>query len=99
MSVKFVDLYTQYVSIKAEIDEAIETVIHESAFIRGRHVDAFEKNYAELLRIGHCISCANGTDALYIALRTLGIGPGDEVIVPPRTFMATASSVAVTRAL
>jgi dTDP-4-amino-4,6-dideoxygalactose transaminase len=75
----FVDIYAQYLSIKPAVDAAIADVIANSAFIRGPHVDAFEQAWAETLGIKHCISCANGTDALYIAMRGLGV-IGDEVI-------------------
>ena len=71
MKVPFVDLHAQYLTIKQEIDAAIADVIAESAFIRGRHVDAFEQAWAEALGVKHCVSCANGTDAIYIALRGL----------------------------
>src|SRR5207245_393971 len=80
MKVPFVDLHAQYLAIKAEIDSAIAEVIGPSAFIRGKHVDAFEQAWAQTLKVKHCISCANGTDALYIAMRGLGIKAGDEVI-------------------
>ena len=93
MHVPFVDLHAQYLSIKSEIDSAIAEVIAESAFIRGRHVDAFEKNWARVMGIKHCISCANGTDALYIAMRALDVKPGDEVITSAHSWIATAESI------
>src|SRR5205823_10255891 len=79
MKIPFVDLQAQYLSIKAEIDAAISGVIAQSAFIRGPHVDEFEAAWADTLGIKHCVSCANGTDALYIAMRALALKPGDEV--------------------
>jgi dTDP-4-amino-4,6-dideoxygalactose transaminase len=93
MKVPFVDLHAQYLSIKAEIDSAIAEVIAESAFIRGRHVDAFEGAWASALKVKHCVSCANGTDALYIAMRGLGIKPGDEVITTAHSWIATSETI------
>ena len=93
MKVPFVDLHAQYLSIKAEIDSAIAEVIAESAFIRGRHVDSFERVWADALKVKHCVSCANGTDALYIAMRGLGITPGDEVITTAHSWIATSETI------
>jgi hypothetical protein len=73
MKVPFVDLHAQYLSIKPEIDSAIAEVIANSAFIRGPQVAAFEKAWANTLGIKHSVSCANGTDALYITMRGLGV--------------------------
>ena len=81
LTIPFVDLYAQYLSIKTEIDEAIAGVISKSAFVRGEYVDQFEDTFAQLLGVNHCISCGNGTDALYIAMKGLGVKPGDEVIL------------------
>ncbi|HEX5315224.1 MAG TPA: DegT/DnrJ/EryC1/StrS family aminotransferase, partial [Candidatus Kapabacteria bacterium] len=61
MKVPFVDLHAQYLSIKAEIDSAIAEVIAQTAFIRGKHVDAFEQAWGRTLKVKHCVSCANGT--------------------------------------
>src|SRR5580700_1421375 len=91
--VPFVDLYAQYLAIKPAIDEAIAEVIGESAFIRGRHVDEFEEAWAQTLGVKHCISCANGTDALYIAMRGLGVRPGDEVITTAHSWISTAETI------
>ena len=93
MKVPFVDLHAQYLSIKPEIDAAIADVIAQSAFIRGPHVDAFEKAWATTLGMKHCISCANGTDAIYIAMRALKIQPGDEVITTAHTWIATSETI------
>src|SRR6516165_2822700 len=94
MKVPFVDLYAQYLSIKPSIDEAIAEVIAKSAFIRGSYVEAFEEAWADTLGIKHCVSCANGTDALYIAMRGLGIKPGDEVITTAHSWIATSETIA-----
>lgn len=93
MKIPFVDLHAQYLSIKAEIDRAIAEVIAESAFIRGKHVDAFERAWADALTVKHCVSCANGTDALYIAMRGLGIKLGDEVITTAHSWIATSETI------
>jgi dTDP-4-amino-4,6-dideoxygalactose transaminase len=93
MSVPFNDLYAQYLSLKHEIDEAIFRVIENSAFVRGPEVDKFEENFASLLKVKHCVSCANGTDALYIAMHALGVEAGDEVIVPAHSWISTSETV------
>src|SRR3989442_15619835 len=97
MNVPFVDLYAQYLSMKDEIDAAIRTVIADSAFIRGPHVDAFERAWAGALGMSDCVSCANGTDALYIAMRALGIKPGDEVITTAQSWISTSAMITHTR--
>jgi len=93
MKVPFVDLHGQYLGIKAEIDSAIAEVIAQSAFIRGKHVDAFEQAWAETLKVKHCISCANGTDALYITMRGLGLKVADEVITTAHSWIATSETI------
>lgn len=93
MKVPFVDLHVQYLSIKPSIDEAIAEVIAQSAFIRGPHVEAFEKAWANTLGVRHCVSCANGTDALYIAMRGLGVQPGDEVITTAHSWISTSETI------
>lgn len=91
--VPFVDLHAQYLSIKGEVDAAIASVIRDSSFIRGPHVDAFESDFAAMHNIEHCISCGNGTDSLYIAMHALGVKPGDEVIVPAHSWISTSETV------
>ena len=93
MKVPFVDLHAQYLSIKTSVDEAIEEVIASSAFIRGQYVEAFEHAWADTLGVKHCISCANGTDALYIAMRGLGVAAGDEVITTAHSWISTSESI------
>ena len=93
MKIQFVDLHAQYLSIKDEIDAAIADVIAKSAFIRGPHVDGFEQAWANTLGVKHCVSCANGTDALYIAMRGLGIKPGDEVITTAHSWISTSETI------
>jgi dTDP-4-amino-4,6-dideoxygalactose transaminase len=91
--IPFADLYSQYLSIKPEIDDAIAAVIRESAFIRGPYVERFETEFAEALGVPHCVSCANGTDALHIAMHALGIQPGDEVITTAHSWIATSETI------
>jgi dTDP-4-amino-4,6-dideoxygalactose transaminase len=99
MNVPFVDLKAQYQSIKSEIDPAIQTVISETAFVGGKYVEGFEKAFAEKFGVKHCVSCANGTDAIYITLKALGIGPGDEVITVANSFIATSETISQTGAI
>lgn len=91
--IQFVDLFSQYQELKPGIDAAIESVIQNSSFIRGPFVDDFEKAFSEKIGSDHCISCANGTDSLYIALKSLNVKPGDEVIVPAMSWISTSEVV------
>ncbi len=91
--VPFADLYQQYLSLKLEIDGAIESVIKDSAFIRGTHVERFETGFAKAIGVPYCVSCANGTDALYIAMHALGVRPGDEVITSAHSWIATSETI------
>jgi dTDP-4-amino-4,6-dideoxygalactose transaminase len=95
---KFVDLHAQHESLQPELGEAIARVIRDSAFVRGPDVDEFEERYAKLAGARHCISCANGTDALYIALRALGAGRGDEVITTAHSWISTSETITQTGA-
>jgi len=98
MKVPFVDLKAQYDVIKAQIDSAISSVISESAFIGGSYVIAFEKVFAEFCGVKHCIGVGNGTDALFLALKALGISVGDEVITAANSFIATSEAITMTGA-
>lgn len=93
MNVPFVDLKVQYQNIKTEIDAAIKSVIADTAFVRGKYVAEFEKAYADKCGVKHCISVANGTDAIYISLKALGIGPGDEVMTVANSWIATSETI------
>src|ERR1700735_3758241 len=93
MSVPFADIQLQYQTIKGEIDAAIAAVIRDNAFIRGAYVDAFEREFAEAVDIRHCVSCANGTDALYLAMATLNVEPGDEVITTAHSWISTSAMI------
>lgn len=93
MPVPYADLGLQYQSIKGEIDSAIAAVIRDSAFIRGPYVDAFEREFAIVASVKHCVSCANGTDALYLAMAALKVKPGDEVITTAHSWISTSAMV------
>jgi dTDP-4-amino-4,6-dideoxygalactose transaminase len=92
-TVPFADLHAQYLTIKSEIDAAVADVIRTSAFIRGPFVDRFESEFAAAHGIEHCVSCANGTDALYIAMHALGVKPGDEVITSAHSWISTSETI------
>ena len=93
MPIQMVDLRGQYLRIKDEVDTAIERVLETTAFIRGPECEAFEAELSSALDGVGTLGVANGTDALQIAFMALGIGPGDEVITPSFTFVATAEAV------
>ncbi len=93
LRVPLVDLKAQYESIKKEIDMALAAVIDETAFIGGPYVKAFETEFARYCGATHCVAVANGTDALWLALKALGVGPGDEVITVANSFVATSEAI------
>lgn len=97
-AVPFLDLKAQYRSIKDEIAAAIQPVLENCDFVGGAAVEAFERNFAMFCQTAHAVGVSNGADALYLALRALEIGPGDEVITVPNTFIATASAITRTGA-
>src|SRR5689334_15834078 len=97
-AIPLVDLHAQYRSIKGEIDDAIAGVLGRCDFIGGAAIKEFEREFAAYCDAAACVGVANGTDALYLALRTLGIGPGDEVITVAHTFIATAEAIRLTGA-
>ncbi|MEO0981626.1 MAG: DegT/DnrJ/EryC1/StrS family aminotransferase [Pseudomonadota bacterium] len=90
---KFVDLNADYAHHKPEIDAAMARVIADGAYVRGRHVRQFESDFAALVGARFCVSCASGSDALYIALKALGLKAGDEVLTPAFSWIATAAAV------
>ena len=98
MNIPFVDLKAQYESIKPEIDKAISDVISKTAFVGGPFLKSFEEAFAGFCGVKHCVGVGNGTDAIYIALRALGIGPGDEVITVANSFIATSEAITMTGA-
>jgi dTDP-4-amino-4,6-dideoxygalactose transaminase len=93
VKVPFADLHAQYLSIKDDIDAAIADVIATSAFIRGPYVERFEAAFGEMVEADHCVSCANGTDALYVAMTALGVKPGDEVITTAHSWISTSETI------
>jgi dTDP-4-amino-4,6-dideoxygalactose transaminase len=93
MQVPFADLHLQYQTIKGEIDAAIAAVIRDSAFIRGPYVDIFEREFAGAVEVARCVSCANGTDALYLAMSALGVRSGDEVITTAHSWISTSAMI------
>lgn len=93
--IQMVDLKRQYLNIKPEIDNAIQQVIDSTSFVKGPQVASFAAHLEEHLQVGHVIPVANGTEAIQIALMALGLKPGDEVITPTFTFIATAEVVAL----
>lgn len=99
MTIPFVDLKAQRLSIREEIDGAIADVMDACAFIKGSHVEQFEREFVAHCKAGHCVGVGNGTDALFLALKAFGVGPGDEVLVPAMTFIATAEAVTMAGAV
>ena len=96
MKIPLVDLKTQYTALKTEIDLAIKNVISDCAFVGtsgNKYVKSFEENFATYIGASYCIACANGTDSIEIALKALGIAPGDEVIVPALSWISTSEAV------
>tara|TARA_B100000242_G_C43055458_1_gene493965 strand:+ start:22177 stop:23277 length:1101 start_codon:yes stop_codon:yes gene_type:complete len=93
MEVKFNEISLQYLKLKEEIDDTLNQIISNSEFIGGKHVDNFEKSFADLIGTNYSVSCNNGTDALYIAMKALGVKPGDEVITTSHTWIATSEAI------
>src|ERR1700741_42463 len=93
--IQMVDLKSQYEKIKPEVDAAIQNVINTTTFINGPEVKAFQAELEQYLDIKHVIPCANGTDALQIAMMALDLKPGDEVITADFTYVATAEVIAL----
>src|SRR5712664_3644894 len=89
MKVPFLDLRSPYLELKSEIDEAIRRVVDSGGYVLGTELDTFEAGYAAYCRAAHCVGVASGLDALRLGLLALGVGHGDEVIVPSNTFIAT----------
>src|SRR5580692_9490639 len=98
MKIPFVDLKAQYLSIKKDIDQAITQVIDETAFIGGTFVNKFEEEFSRLYGVKNVISCANGTDSLYILMKMLGIGKEDEVITSANSWISSSETITQTGA-
>lgn len=93
MNIPFVDLKSQYHLIKDEVHKNLEPIFENTAYIGGKAVTDFENNFAQKLGVKHCVSCANGTDAIYIALKALGVELLDDVIVPANTWISSSETV------
>lgn len=93
--IQMVDTKNQYLAIKKEVDQAIQDVLDTAAYINGKAVKDFAQNLSNYLKVNHVIPCANGTDALQIAMMALDVKPGDEVITPSFTYIATTEVVAL----
>lgn len=98
-NVPFLDLKAQYLSIKNEIDAAIHSVIADAAFIGGKYVENFSREFREVYGVRNCVPVANGTDAIYIVLKMLGIGAGDEVITVANSWISTSETISQTGAI
>jgi dTDP-4-amino-4,6-dideoxygalactose transaminase len=92
LQVPRVDFVAQREALGSELDAAIERVLRSGRFILGAEVDAFESEFAEYCGVSHCVATGSGTDALRLVLSESGVGPGDEVVVPAYTFVATAAA-------
>src|SRR5258705_3794592 len=93
-AIPLVDLQAAHAEVAEEVAAGFKRVITECAFVGGEEVAAFEREYAAFSGVSHCVGVANGTDGLELALRAAGVGPGDEVVLPANTFVATAEAVA-----
>ncbi len=98
VTIAFVDLATQHAQVKTEIMDAVQRVMDTGQFILGDELQAFEEEFAEYCGTLHCVGVGSGTDALHLALRAYGVGPGDEVITAANTFIATAFAICHTGA-
>lgn len=98
MIVPFVDLKAHHGPLQEELLETLGQVVSHSAFIRGQHVEQFEKDFSTYIGASHCIGVGNGTDALYVSLSALDVGPGDEVITVANSFIATSEAITRTGA-
>lgn len=93
MKIVFYDLKAQHYSMQKELDEAIDHAVNSFSFVKGQHVTDFEQAFAQLLGTRHCIGVGNGTDALFLTLKALGIGSGDEVITPAFSWISSSETV------
>ena len=91
--VPYFDLKAEYASLRDEILPALDRVCRNASFILGEEVERFEKQFASLCEVKHCIALNSGTSALHLGLLALGVQPGDEVITTPNTFLATAEAI------
>ena len=96
--IPLLDLRTQYQTLKPRLHQAVLEALDSNQWLLGPQTQQFETEFADLIGVKHCISCSSGAAALQIALLAAGIGPGDEVITTPFTFLATSSSISLTGA-
>ena len=89
MTIPFLDLKPAHDEVRAELDAAYHRVMDSGRFVLGREVEALEREFADYCGTAHCVTVGNGLEALQLILRAYGVGPGDEVIVPAHTFIAT----------
>ena len=89
MNIPFLDLQAAYLELKPEIDAACQRVLESGRYVSGGEVESFESSYADYCEAQHCVGVANGLDALFLSLKAMDVGPGDEVIVPSNTYIAT----------
>ncbi|MFA6551731.1 MAG: DegT/DnrJ/EryC1/StrS family aminotransferase [Patescibacteria group bacterium] len=95
MKIEFVNLRRQYQNHKKELDSAIQKVLDKNIFLLGEEVENFEREFAKFCRAKYCVGVASGTDALFLSLKALGIGPGDEVITVPNSFIASSLCISM----
>ncbi len=98
-AVPFLDLRAGYLELKPELDEAVARVLNSGWFLLGEELEAFESEYATYLGVKYCVGVGNGLEALHLSLRALGVGPGDEVLVPSNTYIATWLAVSYAGAI
>ncbi len=98
MNIPLVDLKAQYLALKPEIDDAIHQVLSNTSFVGGPFVKAFEEEFARFCQVKACVGVGNGTDAIFLALKALGIGAGDEVVTVANTFIATSEAISMSGA-
>jgi len=98
MKIPYVDLKAQYLFLKDEIDLKIRSLIENTSFIGGEEVKKFTEDFAKLYGVNHFVPLANGTDALYITMKMMGIGPGDEVITTASSWISTSETISQTGA-
>ena len=97
-SIKFLDLQAGYLELKEELDDAVSRVMESGCYLLGKELNAFELEFATYTESRHCVGVANGLEGLVLSLKALGVNPGDEVIVPADTYIATWLAVSYARA-
>ncbi len=98
MKIPLMDLHRQYETLRPQINTAIQNILDTTQFIGGKEKEQFEQEYAHMMGTKHCVGVANGTDSLFLMLKTMGVGAGDEVVVPANSFIASSEAVTATGA-